>query len=94
MYLYVSIRIHMCMLYIYMYTYFYMHTYIYLSTCMYIYLYMYIKYIDPNISTQLSIVSTPNQDNPLMEGVDGYGTIPFLGLDVWEHSYCKFVSSL
>jgi len=36
---------------------------------------------------KLTIVSTPNQDNPLMEGADGYGTIPFLGLDVWEHAY-------
>ena len=31
----------------------------------------------------LSVVSTPNQDNPLM---DGSGT-PILGVDVWEHSY-------
>ena len=31
---------------------------------------------------QLSITSTPNQDNPLM---DGKKTI--LGLDVWEHAY-------
>jgi len=32
---------------------------------------------------KLSITSTPNQDNPLM---DGSGT-PLLGLDVWEHAY-------
>ncbi|WP_426401744.1 superoxide dismutase [Mammaliicoccus lentus] len=31
---------------------------------------------------ELSIVSTPNQDNPLSEG-----KIPVLGLDVWEHAY-------
>ncbi|MEJ7901218.1 MAG: superoxide dismutase [Thermomicrobiales bacterium] len=31
----------------------------------------------------LSVVSTPNQDNPLM---DGAGT-PILGIDVWEHAY-------
>jgi len=31
----------------------------------------------------LSVVSTPNQDNPLM---DGSGT-PILGIDVWEHAY-------
>ena len=34
---------------------------------------------------QLSICSTPNQDNPLMLG-EG---IPILGLDVWEHAYYK-----
>lgn len=33
----------------------------------------------------LCVVSTPNQDNPLMPGVEG-GT-PILGLDVWEHAY-------
>ena len=32
---------------------------------------------------KLAITSTPNQDNPLM---DGSGT-PILGLDVWEHAY-------
>jgi Fe-Mn family superoxide dismutase len=31
----------------------------------------------------LSVTSTPNQDNPLM---DGAGT-PILGIDVWEHAY-------
>jgi Fe-Mn family superoxide dismutase len=30
----------------------------------------------------LAIVSTPNQDNPLSEGL-----VPILGLDVWEHAY-------
>ena len=35
----------------------------------------------------LAITSTPNQDNPLMEGlVDALGT-PLLGVDVWEHAY-------
>jgi Fe-Mn family superoxide dismutase len=34
---------------------------------------------------ELSICSTPNQDNPLMIGQCG-GT-PILGLDVWEHAY-------
>ena len=31
----------------------------------------------------LAVTSTPNQDNPLM---DGQGT-PILGVDVWEHAY-------
>ena len=31
----------------------------------------------------LTVMSTPNQDNPLMDGTG----IPVLGLDVWEHSY-------
>lgn len=31
----------------------------------------------------LKIVSTPNQDNPIMESSD----LPILGLDVWEHAY-------
>jgi Fe-Mn family superoxide dismutase len=31
---------------------------------------------------KLSITSTPNQDNPLMEGKTA-----ILGLDVWEHAY-------
>ena len=35
----------------------------------------------------LAVTSTPNQDNPLMEGMaDSCGT-PILGLDVWEHAY-------
>lgn len=32
---------------------------------------------------KLAISSTPNQDNPLMDG----SGIPVLGLDVWEHAY-------
>ncbi|RFU65718.1 superoxide dismutase [Peribacillus glennii] len=31
---------------------------------------------------ELEVTSTPNQDNPLMEG-----KTPILGLDVWEHAY-------
>ena len=34
---------------------------------------------------ELSICSTANQDNPIMDGECG-GT-PILGLDVWEHAY-------
>ena len=32
---------------------------------------------------KLDVVSTPNQDNPLMEGLPGV----VLGVDVWEHAY-------
>jgi superoxide dismutase, Fe-Mn family len=31
---------------------------------------------------KLQIISTPNQDSPLMQGLT-----PILGLDVWEHAY-------
>ncbi|HJU73483.1 MAG TPA: superoxide dismutase [Gemmatimonadaceae bacterium] len=34
---------------------------------------------------KLSITSTPNQDNPLMDGVSPNDVI--VGLDVWEHAY-------
>ncbi|HEV2108579.1 MAG TPA: superoxide dismutase, partial [Thermomicrobiales bacterium] len=32
---------------------------------------------------KLTVTSTPNQDNPVMEG----GSTPLLGVDVWEHAY-------
>lgn len=35
---------------------------------------------------KLSIGSTPNQDNPLMDVSELKGT-PILGIDVWEHAY-------
>ncbi len=35
----------------------------------------------------LSVVSTANQDNPLMRGVVDTVATPILGLDVWEHAY-------
>ena len=38
---------------------------------------------------KLAVVSTPNQDNPLMKGVipDADLGTPLLGIDVWEHAY-------
>ena len=35
---------------------------------------------------KLTISSTPNQDNPLMDVAEIKGT-PLLGVDVWEHAY-------
>lgn len=39
-----------------------------------------------NEANELEIVSTPNQDNPLMDVAETPGT-PILGNDVWEHAY-------
>ena len=37
-------------------------------------------------TNRLKVLSTPNQDNPLMNVIDGGGK-PLLGLDLWEHAY-------
>lgn len=36
---------------------------------------------------KLAVVSTPNQDNPLMTGIAETSGYPILGNDVWEHAY-------
>lgn len=39
-------------------------------------------------TNKLAVVSTANQDNPLMgKEVSGAEGVPLLGLDVWEHAY-------
>ena len=37
-------------------------------------------------TNRLKIISTPNQDNPLMNVIEN-GGYPLLGLDLWEHAY-------
>lgn len=37
-------------------------------------------------NNKLTICSTMNQDNPIMDGIGCEG-VPILGLDVWEHAY-------
>ena len=36
---------------------------------------------------KLAVTSTPNQDNPLMQGIADVEGTPVIGLDVWEHAY-------
>jgi len=36
---------------------------------------------------KLAVTSTPNQDNPLMQGIVEQPGTPILGVDVWEHAY-------
>jgi len=43
--------------------------------------------VDPKDPQNLAIVTTPNQDSPLMDDDAGDAMIPILGLDVWEHAY-------
>ncbi|MEM5781369.1 MAG: superoxide dismutase, partial [Lawsonibacter sp.] len=41
-------------------------------------------WLSANGDGHLLLSSSPNQDNPLMEGT---GHTPILGIDVWEHAY-------
>lgn len=41
-------------------------------------------WLSTNKNGDLIISSSPNQDNPIIEGT---GNIPILGIDVWEHAY-------
>jgi len=41
--------------------------------------------VTPN--KKLSVISTPNQDNPLMTNIVKEKGTPILALDVWEHAY-------
>jgi Fe-Mn family superoxide dismutase len=40
-----------------------------------------------NADKKLCICSSPNQDNPLMNGISDCSGTPILGVDVWEHAY-------
>lgn len=40
-----------------------------------------------NAQGQLEVMSTPNQDNPLMTNIAETSGMPLLGMDVWEHAY-------
>jgi len=40
-----------------------------------------------NAQGKLEVTSTPNQDNPLMQGLAEKTGTPILGVDVWEHAY-------
>jgi len=41
-------------------------------------------WLSANQAGNIKLSSSPNQDNPLMEGT---GYVPILGIDVWEHAY-------
>jgi superoxide dismutase len=41
---------------------------------------------------KLDVCGTPNQDNPLMPGVDAVELN--LGMDVWEHAYLHYQEDL
>ena len=41
-------------------------------------------WLSANKAGDLTVSSSPNQDNPISEGT---GYIPIIGIDVWEHAY-------
>jgi Fe-Mn family superoxide dismutase len=44
--------------------------------------------------SELKLVGTANQDNPLMKGAADDISFPILGLDLWEHAYVSDMLSV
>lgn len=43
-------------------------------------------WLSVDANKKLQVISTPNQDNPLM-GIATHKSFPLFGIDVWEHAY-------